>query len=46
MDSLAGAIEDEFHGGKVVIWNRTLSMPTVRFLICGGVSLTAFLFCS
>jgi hypothetical protein len=46
MDGLAGAIEDEFHGGKVIFFNKIISMPTVRFAICAFVSLSGFLYCS
>lgn len=44
MDSLAGAVEDEYEGQPIVLYGRKIEMPMLRLLICAGVSVSAFLY--
>lgn len=44
MDSLAGAVQDEFNGGPVIIFGRELSMRQVRMFVCGVIGVSGLLY--
>lgn len=46
MDCLAATVEDEIENGVIVIKGNRISMRGVRAILCGMVSLSAFLYCS
>ena len=46
LDCASAALEDELENRNFIAFGYKVSMPFVRFLICLGISLFGFLFCS